>query len=71
MPLFISFFFALRGMAGAGLPDFANGGVAWFTNLSIPDPTYILPVISAAATLAVLQVSKQKNLLSSSDFMPY
>lgn len=58
MPLFVSFFFALRGMANAGLPDFATGGVAWFTNLSVPDPTYILPVISAAATLAVLQVGQ-------------
>lgn len=58
MPLFISFFFALRGMAAAGLPDFTTGGVAWFTNLSIPDPYYVLPVVSAAATLAVLQVSR-------------
>lgn len=56
MPLFISFFFALRGMAAAGLPDFATGGLAWFTNLSVPDPYYVLPVVSAAATLAVLQV---------------
>lgn len=56
MPLFISFFFALRGMAAAGLPDFTTGGIAWFTNLSVPDPTYVLPIVSAAATLAVLQV---------------
>lgn len=57
MPLFISFFFALRGMAAAGLPDFTTGGLAWFTNLSVPDPLYVLPIASAAATLAVLQVS--------------
>lgn len=57
MPLFITFFFALRGMSNAGLPDFATGGLAWFENLSIPDPYYVLPVLSAGATLAVLQVS--------------
>lgn len=56
MPLFIFFFLALRGMASAGLPDFATGGLAWFQDLSAPDPYYILPALSSAATLAVLQV---------------
>lgn len=58
MPLFITFFFALRGMATSGLPDFATGGAAWFTDLSMPDPYYVLPVLSSAATLAVLQVGE-------------
>ena len=63
MPLFIFFFFALRGMAGAGLPDFSTGGVAWFTDLSAPDPYYILPIMSSAATLAVLQVGSNQHML--------
>lgn len=58
MPLFITFFFSLRGMASAGLPDFATGGLSWFTDLSVPDPYYILPVLSGVATLAVLQVGE-------------
>ena len=56
MPLFVTFFFALRGMAGAGLPDFKTGGLSWFMDLGAPDPYYILPVLSSAATLAILQV---------------
>lgn len=58
MPLFIIFFLAIRGMANAGLPDFSTGGVAWFTDLSAPDPYYVLPVLSSAATLATLQVGE-------------
>lgn len=56
MPLFITFFLALRRMAEAGLPDFATGGAAWFMDLSAPDPYYVLPALSSLATLAVLQV---------------
>ena len=55
-PLFLGIFFGLKGMAEAKLPGFMDGGLAWFTNLTIPDPTYALPVASVAATLTVLQV---------------
>ena len=58
MPLFIIFFLAIRGMANAGLPDFSTGGIAWFTDLSAPDPYYVLPILSSAATLATLQVGE-------------
>ena len=58
MPLFIIFFLAIRGMANAGLPDFTTGGIAWFTDLTAPDPYYVLPILSSAATLATLQVGE-------------
>lgn len=56
MPLFICFFFALRGMANSGLPDLKTGGAAWFMDLSAADPYYVLPGLSTLATFAVLQV---------------
>ena len=65
MPLFIIFFVALRRMVAAGLPDFSTGGVGWFTDLSAPDPYYVLPVLSSAATLAVLQVCLTITVLHS------
>ncbi|KAK0554617.1 hypothetical protein OC845_000649 [Tilletia horrida] len=59
MPIFISFFFALRGMADAGLPGFKDGGLAWFTDLSVADPYYVLPVASTALTLLVLETGAE------------
>lgn len=55
-PIFLGVFFALKGMAEAKLPGFLDGGLSWFTNLSVPDPTWALPVMSVAATLTVIQV---------------
>ncbi|UZJ54201.1 hypothetical protein CBS101457_003521 [Exobasidium rhododendri] len=59
MPVFISFFFALRGLAGADLTSMKTGGLAWFTDLTVADPTIILPVASAAMTLAVLETGAE------------
>ncbi|KAK0526120.1 hypothetical protein OC834_004914 [Tilletia horrida] len=59
MPIFISFFFALRGMATAGLPSLKDGGLGWFVDLTAADPYYILPITSAALTLAVLETGAE------------
>jgi len=42
--MFISFFIALRHMANT-YPSFQTGGILWFQDLSIADPTYALPVL--------------------------
>lgn len=44
IPFFISFFIATNKMGHAGIPGFENGGLAWLTNLSAPDPTLIAPL---------------------------
>ncbi|KAE8259761.1 hypothetical protein A4X13_0g794 [Tilletia indica] len=59
MPIFVSFFFALRGMASAGLPSLKDGGLGWFTDLTLADPYYILPVASSALTLLVLETGAE------------
>lgn len=41
-------YFALSGMARANFPGFATEGALWFTNLSIPDPIFLLPAITAS-----------------------
>ncbi len=56
MPLFMSFFFAVRKMAVLPVPQLKEGGIGWVTDLTIPDPYYILPITSMALTLAVLEV---------------
>ncbi len=59
MPIFITIFFALRGMATAGLPSMATGGFGWVENLTLPDPYWALPITSALATLAVVETGAE------------
>jgi YidC/Oxa1 family membrane protein insertase len=33
-----------RAMAALPVPGFETGGFAWFTNLAVADPTYVLPL---------------------------
>lgn len=45
MPILIAIFYALRDFKYLHQPNFL-----WMTDLSLPDPTYVLPVLSAATT---------------------
>jgi YidC/Oxa1 family membrane protein insertase len=55
LPIFVSFFMALRGM-GDCYPGLATGGAFWFTDLTAADSTYILPVINSLSFLAMLEL---------------
>jgi len=45
---FMSMFFGLRGMTNVPVPSLSTGGLAWFTDLSVSDPTLVLPLATAA-----------------------
>ncbi|RCI03318.1 Mitochondrial inner membrane protein oxa1l, partial [Rhizopus stolonifer] len=59
MPVMISFFMAIRSMADVPVPGLSNEGILWFTDLSAKDPYYILPAISAAGMMAVLEAGTE------------
>ena len=40
---------------GTYYPAYSTGGAYWFTDLSSPDTTYILPVLNAATMLVVFE----------------
>jgi len=46
---FSSMFFALRGMAYAPVESMKSGGLYWFTDLTIADPTFILPILTCTS----------------------
>lgn len=50
LPLFISTFYALQ-IAQDYCPEYSIEGLYWFTNLSLADPTYALPVISSLSMI--------------------
>lgn len=55
--VFMTMFFALKGLAGAGIPSLATEGLGWVQNLTEPDPYWVLPIASTTLTLATLEVS--------------
>jgi YidC/Oxa1 family membrane protein insertase len=70
MPIFIGIFYVIRKFGGYTMgdrtvpptePTFHEGGILWFQNLSNPDPTYLLPIISAVTMLAATEITA-KNI---------
>ncbi|XP_067951179.1 mitochondrial inner membrane protein OXA1L-like [Watersipora subatra] len=72
-PIFLSIVWALRGMATLPVPSMTTGGLYWFTDLTIADPYFILPMMTAATLLITIELgadgiqtgtfSKRKNLI--------
>ncbi|KFY07764.1 hypothetical protein V492_06842 [Pseudogymnoascus sp. VKM F-4246] len=48
-------FVLLRAMAKLPVPGLETGGIAWFQNLTIPDPYFILPMAAAGVLHLVLK----------------
>ena len=70
MPVFIGIFYVIREFGGYRIgdrvvppeyPSFQDGGLLWFQNLSVADPLYILPIISAVTMLAATEITA-KNI---------
>lgn len=55
-PFFISFFLALRGMANCPVDSMKDGGLYWFTDLTVPDQFYGLPVITSLTLLVTIEL---------------
>jgi len=58
-PVMISFYLALRDMANLPVPQFKEGGISWFTDLTVADPTYVLPVASSLGFLAIMELGSE------------
>ncbi|XP_015400171.1 mitochondrial inner membrane protein OXA1L [Panthera tigris] len=64
-PIFISFFIALREMANLPVPSLQTGGLLWFQDLTLSDPTYILPLVVTATMWGVLELGAETGVQSS------
>jgi YidC/Oxa1 family membrane protein insertase len=56
LPVFISFFWAIRGMTELPLESMKTGGLYWFTDLTVPDPAYVLPLMACLAFITNVEV---------------
>lgn len=48
----------ISNMAHLPVPSMETGGMLWFTDLTAPDPYYILPVVGPIAMFTMMRVSK-------------
>lgn len=55
-PTFLCFFAGLRHLAAAKVPSMMDGGALWFTDLTVADPTYALPILSSLTFLATVEL---------------
>nr|CAD2124112.1 unnamed protein product [Meloidogyne enterolobii] len=67
--VFMSQFFAIRNMAVAKYPGFQDGGIYWFTDLTVGDPYWILPAISAITVHFVFKSGVDIGSLDASPIM--
>ena len=63
VPLFISFFISIRRMAAVPVESMKTGGALWFTDLTIPDPYFVLPFMACFSFMALIEVSESCMLL--------
>ncbi|XP_074150328.1 mitochondrial inner membrane protein OXA1L [Sminthopsis crassicaudata] len=65
-PVFISFFIALRDMSSLPVPSMQTGGLLWFQDLTVADPTYALPLIVTASMWAILELGAETGINNAS-----
>lgn len=56
VPIFLSVFSGLRGMASLPVESLMTGGMGWFADLTVCDPYYILPFFSMASIFLMFEV---------------
>ncbi|XP_016989012.1 mitochondrial inner membrane protein OXA1L [Drosophila rhopaloa] len=66
-PLFISFFMGLRQMANTPVESMRDGGLFWFTDLTLADPFYLLPMITSATLYLTIEIGTDSARLSAAN----
>lgn len=69
IPFSYGAFRLFRGMAAIPVPSLETGGLAWFTDLTVHDPYYILPLASVGLAAAMFQQMQAANMGQSQDPM--
>ncbi|XP_074110108.1 OXA1L mitochondrial inner membrane protein isoform X2 [Cotesia typhae] len=70
-PIFISFFFGMKGMTNLPLESMRHGGILWFPDLTVTDPYYLLPLLTSATLAATIKLGIDGPKLESMGMMKY
>ncbi|XP_041771032.1 mitochondrial inner membrane protein OXA1L [Anopheles merus] len=66
-PIFISFFMGLREMANTPVESMRDGGLFWFTDLTICDQFYALPIITSLTLFATIELGTDSARMSAAN----
>ncbi|XP_052894821.1 mitochondrial inner membrane protein OXA1L [Anopheles moucheti] len=66
-PIFISFFMGLREMANTPVESMRDGGLFWFTDLTICDQFYALPIITSATLFLTIELGTDSARMSAAN----
>jgi hypothetical protein len=72
MPIFITLFTVLRTYAREAhlIEGVATGGTAWFPALHLPDPTGVLPIVSAVLSISSIAVNNNMQGIPQLELTP-
>ncbi|KAF2685351.1 hypothetical protein K458DRAFT_301278 [Lentithecium fluviatile CBS 122367] len=57
-------FRCIRGMASLPVPEMSSGGMLWFTDLTVSDPLFILPVIAGGTMYTIMKMGGETGMNS-------
>jgi YidC/Oxa1 family membrane protein insertase len=69
-PIFIGMFFGMKKMPELFPDQLSTGGLWWFTDLTVPDPTYILPLACGISFIATIEAGKDQMLDANPEYGP-
>jgi YidC/Oxa1 family membrane protein insertase len=69
-PIFIGMFFGMRKMPELFPEQLSTGGLFWFTDLTVPDPTYLLPLACGISFFATIEAGKDQMLDANPEYGP-
>jgi YidC/Oxa1 family membrane protein insertase len=55
-PVFMLFYFALKALTEKNIDHMDIGGALWFVDLTVPDPYYILSLLTAGTFILTIEV---------------
>ncbi len=61
LPIAIGMFRLLRDMSSLPVPSLETGGILWFTDLTVSDPYFFLPIVGGLIFYRVLKVTSLYN----------
>lgn len=56
LPLGIGMFRLIKGMSALPVPSFETGGILWFTDLTVADPLFIMPILTGLIVMVGMRV---------------
>ncbi|XP_060076383.1 mitochondrial inner membrane protein OXA1L-like [Ylistrum balloti] len=61
-PIFMTVFTGLRGMTNVPVESLKSGGLGWVTDLTVPDPLFILPILTASTLFLTVELGTDTGM---------